>query len=119
MSSYVTAASEAGDWFLERLAAYQEMWLKNITAINGYLFPAMPMAKADYSRPAEVAKANFDFMEKLLTQQKKFAVALYNVAQPRQASPTRKKTTARPAASSKATTSKKTATRKTRTKSSA
>jgi len=102
MSSYVTTASEAGDWFLERLAAYQEMWLNSVSTLNKYFFAAAPMAKPDFSESIEVTKANFGFWEKLLLQQKKFAEALYQGAQPSKPSPTKKKTKRTAAKSSKA-----------------
>lgn len=106
MSSYVTAASKAGDLFLERIAAYQEMWLKSITMLNKYVLPSPPMARPDYSTSIEVTKANFDFLERLLAQHKEFAESLYSFVQPKPASAPRKKTGTRARTRAKPTAQK-------------
>ena len=100
MSTYVAAAKDAGDKFLRGLGEYQEMWLQSISAFSRYRLPALAMP--GYASHAEAAKANFEFLERLLAQQQKFAVSMYKASTPASKKPAAKKK-ARPAAKRKTT----------------
>lgn len=81
MTDYVKTATEAGDHYLEALAATQEQFLKYVKAMGAWTPAAAPQALAVFGQgsgpsTSDVFEVNFTFAEKLLRQQHTFAERL-------------------------------------------
>jgi hypothetical protein len=93
MSSYVKAATEAGDQFLAMLAAYQDFVLEYYASALTYSGGTVPVSRSSLSTMHELYKVNFAFSERFLAQQKAYLDGLFkqDAPKPVRASPARSK----------------------------
>jgi hypothetical protein len=81
MSDYVKQASKAGEKYLSAVTEGQESFLKYAAAYSEWIskVPTVPAPGyvSELPTPREIAEANFDFVNKLLAQQKAFADKLF------------------------------------------